>query len=187
MNISFDLEKKRAFVDGEEVSFPEEEDMGRLPYYRYMDGGWVFNEERYQLTMARKEQDELEQVKQSMIVQSKVNLSDYLANAAVESDCHGGEKKRYSITSEKQQHLANMIMTTQLAQIKGTPYQPSWNAAGEPCTYDWTLEELMQLAFEMEAAVRPLVSRQQTIEVQIKQAESAEELEQIDISFGGEV
>lgn len=62
-------------------------------------------------------------------------------------------------------------------------YQPSWNAAGEPCTYDWTLNELKQLAAEIEAVVRPLISKQQTMEVQIKGATTIEEAKSVSLSF----
>lgn len=62
-------------------------------------------------------------------------------------------------------------------------YQPSWNASGEPCTYDWTLNELKQLAAEIEAVVRPLISRQQTMEVEIKSATTIDEVNGVSLSF----
>ena len=62
-------------------------------------------------------------------------------------------------------------------------YQPSWNAVGEPCSYDWTINELKQLAAEIEAVVRPLVSKQQTMEVEIKAATTIEGAKDINLSF----
>ena len=79
-----------------------------------------------------------------------------------------------------------MILTAQMALASGAEYNPSWNASGEECTYDWTLEELTQLAFEIEAMVRPLVSRQQSMEVAINEATNVDTLNAIDITFGGE-
>lgn len=62
-------------------------------------------------------------------------------------------------------------------------YQPSWNATGEACTYDWTLAELKQLAAEIEAVVRPLISKQQSMEVQINAATSIEAAKAVNIVF----
>lgn len=169
-------------------SIPNEEDMiKKRCYYLDSDSEWAFDEEHYHGILSAMEENELSARKEQMIGNSKSNLSRYLSTITLESDCHGGVTRRYSITSEKQQYLATMIMTTQAARLSGIDYQPSWNATGEECTYDWTLEELQQLAFEMEAVVRPLISKQQALEVQINQAESLEELQAIDISFGGEV
>lgn len=64
-----------------------------------------------------------------------------------------------------------------------TKYQASWNATGEPCTYDWTLSELVILAAEIEAVVRPLISKQQEMEVAIKNAGSIEAAKKVKITF----
>jgi hypothetical protein len=52
-----------------------------------------------------------------------------------------------------------MILITQVAQQSVIDYQASWNATGEDCTYDWTIEGLKQLAFEIENVVRPLINK----------------------------
>ena len=62
-------------------------------------------------------------------------------------------------------------------------YQPSWNAAGEESTYDWTTDELVQLSMEIEAFVRPLVTQQQALETAIQNACTQEELEKIAITY----
>lgn len=56
-------------------------------------------------------------------------------------------------------------------------------AQEEPSTYDWTIPELQQLAFEIESVVRPLINHQQIIETQIKAAVTKAEILSIDISF----
>ena len=76
-------------------------------------------------------------------------------------------------------------MMTTTAQQKGISYQPSWNTTGEACTYDWTLEELQQLAIEIEATVRPLISHQQALEKDILATESMDQLKAIVISYAG--
>lgn len=170
-------------------ALPEEKDPIKMNCYKLVDGAWILDEERYDL---KKEQAEKEQkVKQeelfegrrkSRILQSKQNLADYLAAHTVTSTCHG-DAAEYSITSEKQSYLASMIMTAQMAQAAGIDYQPSWNAAGQVCSYDWTLSQLQQLAFEIESVVRPLVSRQQTMEMKLSAAKTLEELNAVDIAF----
>lgn len=125
----------------------------------------------------------IEQLKNYLISKSKENLEAYLAAHPITSKCHAGEEKKYSITKDKQALLTQMILITQVATNAGQEYHPSWNAQGEPCTYDWTLQELQQLAFEIEAIVRPLISHQQTMEFQINTAVSKEEALLITIEF----
>lgn len=122
---------------------------------------------------------DLEGLKEHRIQQSKVNLANYLANNTVSSNCHGGVEAEYSMTQEKQTQLMAVIMMSTL----NPDYKPSWNASGEVCTYDWTVDELQVLAASIEAVVRPLVSRQQTMEVEIRSAETIEEVKAVDISF----
>lgn len=126
----------------------------------------------------------LEEVKAYLISKSKDNLESYLAAHPIISTCHTETEKQYSITKEKQTLLTQMILITQVAANAGIEYQPSWNAQGEPCTYDWTLEQLQQLAFEAEAVVRPLVSHQQTIEAEINAATTKEDALAVSIEFG---
>lgn len=80
---------------------------------------------------------------------------------------------------EYQEKVASGEISLELAT-----FQPSWNARGEVCTYDWTLEELIVLGADIEAVVRPLVSAQQTMEAQIVSATTKEEILAINITFG---
>lgn len=171
-------------------SLPDEQDRMKARCYRWENDTWVFDKKLYgELEKQRLQEEQekaerlFEEKKEAMIVQSRKNLADYLASHTVTSMCHG-EPAEYSITSEKQTYLASMIMTAQMAAEAGLDYQPSWNASGKVCTYDWTLEQLRQLAFEIEGVVRPLVSGQQTMETLIRAAQSVEELDGISITFG---
>ena len=150
--------------------------------YKYVDGEFTFDEEKYNEAKLNRISEELKFKKKTLIAQSKQNLADYLSNHTITSSCHG-EAAEYSITSEKQSHLSNMIVAAQMAQATGVAYSPSWNATGQKSTDDWTLAQLQQLLFEIEAAVRPLVSKQQAIELQLSSAETIEELENIEITF----
>lgn len=107
--------------------------------------------------------------------ESKKELSTYLEDHPITSTVHGGVETKYSITREKQNMLTSMILMTQMATQAGLEYQPSWNATNEPCTYDWNVEELQQLAVQIEATVRPLISLQQTIESNIRKATTVED------------
>ena len=125
----------------------------------------------------------LEQLKAYLITKSKEKLETYLAANPIISKCHGGAEKQYTITKEKQALLTQEIAIVQMAIQADIEYQPSWNAQGEPCTYDWTLEELKQLAFEAVMVVKPLVSHQQTIEAQINAAQNKEDVLAISIEY----
>lgn len=109
----------------------------------------------------------LDEVKTYKINESKSLLADYLASHPITSTAHAGKSAKYSVTSEKQQYIMSMIAIADAAEAAGVPYQPSWNAAGESCTYDWTTSELKQLALEIANYVRPLVSKQQSMESEI--------------------
>jgi hypothetical protein len=124
-----------------------------------------------------------EELKSYYISKSKQNLADYFKTATIISECHGLVGKEYSINEDKQNRLTQMISMTMLAiQMKNTLFKPSWNATGESCDYTWTLTELQQLAFEMEAVVRPLVSKQQEVENKIKECTTKEAVLAINIA-----
>ena len=127
----------------------------------------------------------LDEAKKYRVVESQKVLADWLSAHPITSTCHGDEEAQYSITSEKQLYLQAMITMTETAQKNGVEYQPSWNAAGEACTYDWTLEELYQLGMEIEATVRPLISHQQALEKEILAALTMSQLTAILISYEG--
>lgn len=169
-------------VDNLPIFTDDEEFENKITCYKFIDGEFVFNEDKYNRIKNERDSEQLNSRKKVLIAQSRQNLADYLACHTVTSACHG-EPAEYSITSEKQSYLANMIMTTQMAQAAGIDFKPSWNAAGQVSTYDWTLEQLQQLAFEIEAVVRPLVSKQQEMEIQLIAAQSLEELELVEITY----
>ena len=118
-------------------------------------------------------------LKEYRIKLSKVNLATYLQEHPVTSSAHKGKEGLYSITEEKQSLLMAMIM---MATIN-PEYQPSWNTVGEPCSYDWTLTELQTLAADIEAVVRPLVSKQQGMEAAINKAGTIEAVKAVSIVF----
>lgn len=174
--------KKWSEVDNLPIFTDDEDFSNKIICYKYVDGEFTFDEEKYNEAKLNRISEELKFKKKTLIAQSKQNLADYLSNHTITSSCHG-EAAEYSITSEKQSHLSNMIVAAQMAQATGVAYSPSWNATGQKSTNDWTLAQLQQLTFEIEAVVRPLVSKQQEMEIQLTSAQSLEELELVEISF----
>lgn len=124
----------------------------------------------------------LEEAKAYHIGLSKQNLKAYLENHPVFSTVHKPEGGYYSLTEDKQNLLLGMISVAQMKAAAGEEYQPSWNETGQACTYDWTIDQLIQLSFEIEAVVRPLVSHQQTLEAQTNACTVNTEVPAIDVS-----
>lgn len=125
----------------------------------------------------------LDDAKRVRVAESEQKLAEFLEANPITSTCHGGVAAQYSITAEKQRYLQSMILLASTANANGVSYQPSWNAAGQPCTYDWTVEELQQLAMEIETVVRPVVSQQQKIEMEIRNSENMEALQAVNITY----
>ena len=125
------------------------------------------------------EDNDVESYKLYKILQSKYNLARYTETNTVTSTAHKGVEAEYSISEEKQQRLMAMVMMATM----NPEYQPSWNAAGEECTYDWTLDELQALAADIELVIRPLVSKQQSAESLIKVAKTIDEIDAVDVSY----
>ena len=122
--------------------------------------------------------------KEYQVKQSELALENYLANHPVKSSVHGEKEAYYSCTLLKQQLLTQAIALAQMAvQTSNKDYKISWNATGEECTYDWTLEELVQLSFEFDAYVRPYVSAQQELENDILACSTVDEVLAVEIDY----
>lgn len=124
----------------------------------------------------------LDDAKKQRVIESQKKLAAFLEDNPIISTCHG-EEAFYSITAEKQSYLQSMILLATTAASNGIDYTPSWNAMGEPCTYDWTIPQLQQLAMEIEVRVRPIVSQQQAIDRDIRAAKTMDELVEIDVQY----
>ena len=117
------------------------------------------------------------------INKSKNDLANYLLQHPLQSNVHKNTLKSYAITENKQILLLMELVCAQQAAESEIPYQPSWNASGESCTYDWTIDELKTLAFQINQVVKPLISYQQTVEEEIMSKESVEDIKAIVIDF----
>ena len=90
--------------------------------------------------------------------------------------------KYYSCTEEKQSLLNSNLASYERATNAGIAYTLKWNSTGEECT-NWTYENLLTLSLSIAAYVAPKVSRQQSIEIQIKECSTLEQINAITISY----
>lgn len=121
----------------------------------------------------------IDEIKQSLITESKTKLDTYLVGHPMLFT----NDKYYSVTREKQNLLNNAIAVYQMKVQSGdTTATIKWNATGEECT-EWTLEEISTLALSIANYVEPLISYQQSIEVQINSCITKEELDSVAIDY----
>lgn len=174
------------FLNGVDVETlpPTDDSIAKLAY-QLIEGMWFFDEVRYEelLTVPEEElQAILEANKTNKIEESKVLLAEYLETHPLTSNCHGGVEAQYSVTAEKQSLMASNYLTYTIAKQSGLDAELTWNATGEECEV-WTEEEFVVLVLQIGAYVKPLVSLQQSYEVQIRNCATQEELDDITISY----
>lgn len=124
----------------------------------------------------------LDEIKETMIKQSKLNLAAFLEQNPLLSKAKYEEGRYYNVTLEKQQLLTSKVLMAIMYDAKSVPYNLTWNDTTEVCE-SWELSQLQQLSAEIDAYVTPLVSLQQTLEVKIRNTETIEDVLKIDIDF----
>lgn len=129
--------------------------------------------------------NQLSTLQENQIKLSKLNLSAYLETHPLFSNVKYEEGRYYTVTSEKQQQMTSKMMLNELYKAQGIPYALTWNDTGNICE-EWTDVELATLSMQVDAYVTPLIKMQQTIEVQIKNATTQEEVLQIDVTYSDE-
>ena len=137
------------------------------PQYKLVEGKPVERSEE------ELDQDRLPAAKTKKIQKSKADLEAYLLSHPLAWT----DGETYSITEEKQNQLMGTLIAAQLDGKK-----PEWNTSGGVCR-EWELSELSALAVAIKNRVKALVKYQQTQELAIKEAESLEELNQLDIDY----
>lgn len=122
--------------------------------------------------------EELDGIKENKIVQSKEMLSEWLASHPyLYSD-----GKYYSCTEEKQSLLNSNLASYERAKAIGVEYPLKWNATTAECT-EFSYNDLLALSLSIAAYVAPKVSKQQSIEVQIRNCETVEAIDAIEINY----
>ncbi len=128
------------------------------------------------------DEETLAWAKKQKIAISKTSLATYLEQNPIVSTAHGGVEGTYSVTEEKQQLMALNYNTYQIKKAAGVDAVLTWNETGEECE-EWTEAEFVQLIIEIEAYVKPLVSKQQAFEKQIQAATTLQEVDAIEIIY----
>lgn len=125
-------------------------------------------------------------LKEDLILKSKENLAKYLQTHPLKSYCHNKtEGGYYNCTQEKQNELAGLLLSHNIATNLGQEDVLTWNETEKVCEV-YTLEELSQLALEIKEYVKPLVSMQQHMEADIRALNTQQELKSINIEFTDE-
>lgn len=124
------------------------------------------------------EQDNLNIEKKNKIKQSKNMLEDFL----IQNPLQWIDGKYYSVTQEKQSLLTSNIATYQI-EVQANPEAIiTWNATGEECV-QWDIQQLCALAVAIKDYVKPMVTYQQRLEIQINNCQNLEESNSIEINY----
>ena len=122
--------------------------------------------------------DTLTPAKENKIAESKEQLAEWLATNPMQ--CTDGNY--YSVTEEKQSLLNSNLASYERAKAAGIDYTLKWNATEEPCE-PWSYTDLLTLSLNIAAYVAPKVSKQQLLEIQIRNCETIEDINAIVIDY----
>ena len=127
--------------------------------------------------------DNLSVLKSKKIAESKEILEQYLASHPLFSTAKYPKGRYYTVTGKKQRQLTSKMAMYNIYTQQNKQYDLlKWNDTGNICE-PWTIEELTQLSMEIDAYITPLVSKQQSYEVAIKEAQTEDELNNIVFSI----
>lgn len=142
----------------------------------YIDGEYMLNPDYVEPT----DEPPLDELKRQRVADSKLQLAEWLANNPILYT----DGKYYSVTEEKQTLLNNNLTSFERAEQAGIDYPLKWNATGEECT-EWEYDDLLTLSLAIAAYVAPKVAMQQAAEIEINACETAEQLAEVIIDYGG--
>ena len=134
--------------------------------------------QRYILFTPEELAKQLENIKTFKVNQSKEVLKDYLSSHPLQWI----DGEYYSVTEEKQSLLTSNLAAYQISVSMGEPMELTWNTTGEKCK-SWTYENLANLSLAIVKYVKPIVSKQQELEIQIKGCTTKQEVEAIEIKY----
>lgn len=120
----------------------------------------------------------LEECKEEKIKLSKLKLSEwFIQNPYLHTDGN-----YYSCTEEKQALLNSNLASYERATAAGIEYDLKWNSTGQPCI-SWSYTDLLTLSLNIAAYVAPKVSKQQLLEVQIRNCKTIDEINAVVIDY----
>ncbi len=120
--------------------------------------------------------------KAKLIIESKKKLEEWLYIHPMRSEVKYSEGEYYAVTQEKQSLLTQSLLLFELAQKSGIPYVTTWNSIGRECE-EWSIEELIQLSFQITEYVVPRVKAQQKYETIIMACTTEEELKAVVLDY----
>lgn len=113
----------------------------------------------------------VDDLREHRIADSKTDLAAWLS----ENPLTWTDGKKYAVTSEKQAQLTSALAVQQVAESAGVERELRWNSTGDECTV-WKYADLCALALAIAAYVEPRVSIQQAAEVDLRNADTIEEV-----------
>lgn len=166
------------FADVSKIELYSDDDM-YLAEYSFKDFDVSINKNALYL-IDKNFIEDVEAAKADMIQRSKELLAEWLSrNPMLYTDGN-----YYSVTEEKQALLNSNLASYERAKAAGIDYPLKWNSTGAECT-EWEYSELLILSLSIAAYVAPKVSKQQAIELEIKAAETMEQLDKVVIDYEG--
>ena len=166
------------FADVSKIGLYSDDDM-YLAEYSFKDFDVSINKNALYL-IDKNFIEDVEAAKADMIQRSKELLAEWLSrNPMLYTDGN-----YYSVTEEKQSLLNSNLASYERAKAAGIDYPLKWNSTGAECT-EWEYSELLALSLSIAAYVAPKVAMQQAIELEIKAAETMEQLDKVVISYEG--
>lgn len=145
---------------------------GNITDYLYENGKYVYSPE------TPEDPIEIKQLKEYKVSQSKAELRNYLASHPLQWI----DGEYYSVTEEKQSLLTSNLAAYQISVSMGSPIDLTWNTTGDRCK-SWTYENLAALSLAIVKYVKPFVSHQQDLEIQINNCTTKKEIEDIEIKY----
>lgn len=124
----------------------------------------------------------VEEFKNYYINLSKVKLAEYLETHPLVSTCHNNVEGVYAITKEKQDLMMQNYSTYAIKKQMGVEAALTWNETGDVCEV-WQESEFLQLISETESVVKPLVTKQQSLEKEIKLCTSINSIKGISLDY----
>ena len=166
------------FADVSKIGLYSDDDM-YLAEYSFKDFDVSINKNALYL-IDKNYIEDVEATKADMIQRSKELLAEWLSrNPMLYTDGN-----YYSVTEEKQSLLNSNLASYERAKAAGIDYPLKWNSTGAECT-EWEYSELLILSLSIAAYVAPKVATQQAIELEIKAAETMEQLDKVVIDYEG--
>ena len=155
----------------------------KFPLYKIENGKVVETSTEERENFHKEKLEELLEInKEIKINESKLLLSQYLESHPLISNCHNNIEAEYTVTTEKQSLIVSNYLTYTVAKTAGLDAKLTWNSSGQECE-EWTEEEYTTLILQISEYVKPLVSLQQSYEVEIKACTNQDELNNIIINY----